>query len=257
MRSCAHRAPSALCGDGVMSAASSSFDVGAASVGSSATRRNRGRDRRGDDPQVEPPARFLATESADHAVLEYPQQLGPRARRQLRLRPPRPGRRCDRGGPPGAPCGSARRPGRRLVRALEPPTRTTARPRARRQLTGTKTASPARWGLLPHLVGRLTSPSASATRIAREVTAAESRRGQSPVSSADGSRHPLVPHPVSWTHVCATRLDVACTPRALRAACDTPASRGASTGCSVRRTRRRPRAPRRGFERPGRRRLAP
>ena len=66
-----------------------------------------------------------------------------------------------------------------------------------------------------------------------------------------------VPHPVSWTHVCATRLDVACTPRALRAACDTPASRGASTGCSVRRTRRRRRALRRGCERPGRRSLAP
>ncbi len=66
-----------------------------------------------------------------------------------------------------------------------------------------------------------------------------------------------VSHPVSWTHVCATRHGVARIPRALRAACDTPAFRGASTGCSVRRTRRRPRAPRRGFERPGRRRLAP
>ena len=66
-----------------------------------------------------------------------------------------------------------------------------------------------------------------------------------------------VPHPVSWTHVCATRHGVARIPRAFRAACDTPASRGASTGCSVRRTQRRPRAPRRGFERPGRRRLAP
>ena len=66
-----------------------------------------------------------------------------------------------------------------------------------------------------------------------------------------------VPHPVSWTHVCATRHGVARTARALRVACDTPAFRGASTGCSVRRTRRRPRAPRRGFERPGRRRLAP
>ena len=66
-----------------------------------------------------------------------------------------------------------------------------------------------------------------------------------------------VPHPVSWTHVCATRHGVARIPRALRAACDTPASRGASTGCSVRRTRRRRRAPRRGFERPGRRWLAP
>ena len=66
-----------------------------------------------------------------------------------------------------------------------------------------------------------------------------------------------VPHPVSWTHVYATRHGVARIPRALRAACDTPAFRGASTGCSVRRTRRRPRAPRRGFERPGRRRLAP
>ena len=66
-----------------------------------------------------------------------------------------------------------------------------------------------------------------------------------------------VPHPVSWTHVCATRHGVARIARALRAACDTPASRGASTDCSVRRTRRRRRAPRRGFERPGRRRLAP
>ena len=66
-----------------------------------------------------------------------------------------------------------------------------------------------------------------------------------------------VPHPVSWTHVYATRLGVACIPRGLQVACDTPAFRGASTGCSVRRTRRRPRAPRRGFERPGRRRLAP
>ena len=33
-----------------------------------------------------------------------------------------------------------------------------------------------------------------------------------------------VPHPVSWTHVCATRHGVARIPRALRAACDTPAS---------------------------------
>ena len=66
-----------------------------------------------------------------------------------------------------------------------------------------------------------------------------------------------VPHPVSWTHVCATRHGVARIARALRVACDTPAFRGASTGCSVRRTQRRPRAPRRGFERPGRRRLAP
>ena len=66
-----------------------------------------------------------------------------------------------------------------------------------------------------------------------------------------------VPHPVSWTHVCATRHGVARIAGALRVACDTPASRGASTGCSVRRTRRRPRAPRQGFERPGRRRLAP
>ena len=67
----------------------------------------------------------------------------------------------------------------------------------------------------------------------------------------------VVPHPVSWTHVCATRHGVARIAGALRVACDTPASRGASTGCSVRRTRRRPRAPRQGFERPGRRRLAP
>ena len=66
-----------------------------------------------------------------------------------------------------------------------------------------------------------------------------------------------VPHPVSWTHVCATRHGVARIARALRLACDTPAFRGASTGCSVRRTQRRPRAHRRGFERPGRRRLAP
>ena len=66
-----------------------------------------------------------------------------------------------------------------------------------------------------------------------------------------------VPHPVSWTHVCATRHGVARIPRGLRLACDTPAFRGASTGCSVRRTQRRPRAPRRGCERPGRRRLAP
>ena len=74
------------------------------------------------------------------------------------------------------------------------------------------------------------------------------------------SPNPLVqrvPHPVSWTHVCATRHGVARTPDALRVACDTRASQGASTGCSVRRTRRRPRAPRQGFERPGRRRLAP
>ena len=74
-------------------------------------------------------------------------------------------------------------------------------------------------------------------------------------ASAIGSLY--VPHPVSWTHVCATRHGVARIARALRVACDTPASRGASTGCSVRRTQRRPRAPRRGFERPGRRRLAP
>ena len=84
-----------------------------------------------------------------------------------------------------------------------------------------------RWGLEPLILGRL--PSGGQT----------------------------VPHPVSWTHVYATRHGVARIPRALRAACDTPAFRGASTGCSVRRTRRRPRAPRRGFERPGRRRLAP
>ena len=69
--------------------------------------------------------------------------------------------------------------------------------------------------------------------------------------------HNPVPHPVSWTHVCATRHGVARMARALRLACDTPAFRGASTGCRVRRTQRRPRAPRRGFERPGRRRLAP
>ena len=66
-----------------------------------------------------------------------------------------------------------------------------------------------------------------------------------------------VPHPVSWTHIYATRPGVVRTPRALRAACDTRASRGASTGCSVRRTRRRRRALRRGCERPGRRSLAP
>ena len=76
-------------------------------------------------------------------------------------------------------------------------------------------------------------------------------------SKAEAERLLIVPHPVSWTHVCATRHGVARTARALRVACDTPAFRGASTGCSVRRTRRRPRAPRRGFERPGRRRLAP
>ena len=66
-----------------------------------------------------------------------------------------------------------------------------------------------------------------------------------------------VPHPVSWTHVCATRHGVARIARALRVACDTPAFRGASTGCSVRRTQRRRRARRRGCERPGRRSLAP
>ena len=75
--------------------------------------------------------------------------------------------------------------------------------------------------------------------------------------TASGHSQVFVPHPVSWTHVCATRHGVARIPRALRLACDTPASRGASTGCSVRRTRRRPRARRRDFERPGRRRLAP
>ena len=77
--------------------------------------------------------------------------------------------------------------------------------------------------------------------------------------SQPASRSPplFVPHPVSWTHVCATRHGVARIPRALRAACDTPAFRGASTGCSVRRTRRRRRALRRGCERPGRRSLAP
>ena len=48
-----------------------------------------------------------------------------------------------------------------------------------------------------------------------------------------GPQAPTVPHPVSWTHVCATRHGVARIPRALRAACDTPAFRGASTGCSV------------------------
>ena len=69
--------------------------------------------------------------------------------------------------------------------------------------------------------------------------------------------HGCVPHPVSWTHVYATRLDAARVPGALRAACDTPASRGASTDCSVRRTRRRRRAHRPGFGRPGRRLLAP
>ena len=82
-----------------------------------------------------------------------------------------------------------------------------------------------------------------------------------PVASKGGHRVTEsaadVPHPVSWTHVYATRLDVACTPRALRVACDRRASRGASTGCSVRRTRRRRRARRRGCERPGRRSLAP
>ena len=57
-----------------------------------------------------------------------------------------------------------------------------------------------------------------------------------------------VPHPVSWTHFCATRHGVARMARALRVACDTPAFRGASTGCSVRRTQRRRRARRRGFE---------
>ena len=76
-------------------------------------------------------------------------------------------------------------------------------------------------------------------------------------SSAKWRSGVTVPHPVSWTHVYATRHGVARIARALRAACDTPASRGASTGCSVRRTQRRPRAPRRDFERPGRRRLAP
>ena len=40
-------------------------------------------------------------------------------------------------------------------------------------------------------------------------------------------------HPVSWTHVCATRHGVARIARALRVACDTPAFRGASTGCRV------------------------
>ena len=66
-----------------------------------------------------------------------------------------------------------------------------------------------------------------------------------------------VPHPVSWTHIYATRLDAARVPRALRAACGTPASRGASTDCSVRRTRRRRCARRPSFGRPGRRLLAP
>ena len=37
-----------------------------------------------------------------------------------------------------------------------------------------------------------------------------------------------VPHPVSWTHVCATRHGVARIARALRLACDTPAFRGAA-----------------------------
>ena len=67
----------------------------------------------------------------------------------------------------------------------------------------------------------------------------------------------VVPHPVSWTHVYATRLDAARVHGAPRAACDTPASRGASTDCSVRRTWRRRRARRPSFERPGRRLLAP
>ena len=75
---------------------------------------------------------------------------------------------------------------------------------------------------------------------------------------APGARSRVgVPHPVSWTHVCATRHGVARIARALRVACDTPAFRGASTGCSVRRTQRRRRARRRGCERPGRRSLAP
>ena len=67
----------------------------------------------------------------------------------------------------------------------------------------------------------------------------------------------LVPHPVSWTQVWATRLGVARTPLVPRGVCDKPASRGASTGCSARRIRRRRRARRRDFETPGRRRLAP
>ncbi len=67
----------------------------------------------------------------------------------------------------------------------------------------------------------------------------------------------IVPHPVSWTQVWATRLGAARTPRGPRVACDRPASRGASTGCSARRTWRRRRARRRDFETPGHRRLAP
>ena len=66
-----------------------------------------------------------------------------------------------------------------------------------------------------------------------------------------------VPHPVSWTQVCATQRGVGRTPRGPRVACDRRASRGASTGCSARRTRRRRRARRRDFETPDRRWLAP
>ena len=66
-----------------------------------------------------------------------------------------------------------------------------------------------------------------------------------------------VPHPVPWTHIYATPLDVARTPRALQSACDTPAFQGASSGCIARRTRRRRHAHRRASERPARRSLAP
>ena len=68
---------------------------------------------------------------------------------------------------------------------------------------------------------------------------------------------PVVPHPISWTHVCARRPGVARTPRALRSASDSQASQGASSGCTARRSRRRRHARRRDAERLDRRSLAP
>ena len=66
-----------------------------------------------------------------------------------------------------------------------------------------------------------------------------------------------VPHPVPWTHVCATPPGVARAPRAPRSGCDTRVSRAARSCCIALRTRRRRSAQPRGSERCGRESLAP
>ena len=67
----------------------------------------------------------------------------------------------------------------------------------------------------------------------------------------------VVPHPVSWTHICAMPPGVAHTPRAPRSAFDTQASRDARSGCTAPRSRPRRRGRPRGSERFGHGSLAP